>query len=119
VIHVRFIALFLTAVAPAAFAQSTEWLSYNGDLASTRYSALKELTPANVGSLKPACNYDTGETIAFQSGLVMTGGTIYFTTFNNTYAIDASTCALKWKYNRPDTTPGLGVNRGVVAGLLI
>jgi alcohol dehydrogenase (cytochrome c) len=110
---VRFIVLLLTAGAPFALGQATDWPSYNGDLASTRYSALKEITPANVGSLKPACNYDTGETIAFQSGLVMTGGTIYFTTFNNTYAIDASTCALQWKYNRPDTTPGLGVNRGI------
>ncbi len=103
----------LLALATTALAQSTDWPSYNGDLTSNRFSPLTEITAANVATLHPACTYDTGETVAFQTGLVMTQGTIYFTTFNNTFAIDASTCVLKWKYNRPDATRGLGVNRGV------
>ena len=37
---------------------------------------------------------------------------LYFTTYNTTYAVDASTCALKWKYSRPGPAGGLGVNRG-------
>ena len=37
---------------------------------------------------------------------------LYFTTYNTTYAVDASTCALKWKYSRPGPAGRLGVNRG-------
>ena len=94
-------------------AQSLEWLSYNGDLSANRFSSLSEINPGNVKNLLPACTYDTGETTAFQSGLLMTQGVVYFTTNDATYAIDASSCALKWKYSRPGGRGGLGVNRGV------
>jgi alcohol dehydrogenase (cytochrome c) len=97
----------------AARSQSVEWPSYNGDLSATRFSSLSEINTGNVKSLRPACTYDTGETTAFQSGLVMVQSVIYFTTYNTTYAVDASTCALKWKYTRPGPTRGLGVNRGI------
>jgi alcohol dehydrogenase (cytochrome c) len=40
-------------------------------------------------------------------------GVLYFTTYNTTFAIDASTCALKWKFSRPGSPGGLGVNRGI------
>jgi alcohol dehydrogenase (cytochrome c) len=103
----------LSLLAPAMFSQSAEWPSYNGDLTATRFSTLTEINPGNVKDLRSACTYDTGETVAFQSGLLMVQGVLYFTTYNNTYAVDASTCALKWKYNRPGRPGGLGVNRGV------
>ncbi len=38
---------------------------------------------------------------------------LYFTTYDTTFAVDASTCALKWKYSRPGPSGGLGVNRGL------
>ncbi|SRR5579884_2490537 len=100
-------------LAQASFGQSTEWPTYNGDLPATHFSALREITAANVKSLRQACNYDTGETATFQSGLLMVQDTLYFTTFNTTYALNASNCALKWKYTRPGPVRGLGVNRGV------
>jgi len=65
-----------------------------------------------VNTLRPTCTYDTGETTAFQSGLLMVQEVLYFTTYNTTYAVDASTCALKWKYSRPGPAGRLGVNRG-------
>jgi alcohol dehydrogenase (cytochrome c) len=99
-------------LAPMGLSQSVEWPSYNGDLSATRFSPLKEITPANVKTLRPACTYDTGETTNFQTGLLMVQGVLYFTTYDNTYAVDASSCALKWKYNRPGPKGGLGVNRG-------
>jgi len=101
------------ALARVGWGQTAEWPSYNGDLPATRFSALTEITPANVKGLRQTCTYDTGETGTFQSGLVMVQDTIYFTTFNTTYAVDASTCALKWKYTRPGPVRGLGVNRGL------
>jgi alcohol dehydrogenase (cytochrome c) len=103
----------LAVLANAGFAQSVDWPSYNGDLSATRFSPLNEITPGNVSRLRPACTYDTGEISAFQSGLLMVQGTLYFSTYNTTYAIDPSTCALKWKYSRPGPARGLGVNRGL------
>ena len=100
-------------LAQAGRAQSTEWLSYNGDLNATRFSSLSEIKPGNVKNLAPSCTYDTGETTAFQSGLLVVKGVIYFTTNTGTYAVDASSCALKWKYIRAGGRGGLGVNRGV------
>jgi alcohol dehydrogenase (cytochrome c) len=85
----------LGLLAQAGLSQSVEWPSYNGDLSGTRFSALSEINPGNVNNLRPACTYDTGETTAFQSGLLMVQGVIYFTTYGTTYAVDASTCALK------------------------
>ena len=103
----------LGLLAQMGFSQSTEWRSYNGDLTATRFSPLSEINPGNVNTLRPACTFDTGETAAFQSGLLMVQDVLYFTTYNTTYAVDASTCALKWKYGRAGPARGLGVNRGV------
>ena len=106
------VAVSLGLLAPAGFSQSSEWPGYNGDLAATRFSPLSEINAANVKDLHPVCTYDTGETTPFQSGLLMVQGVLYFTTYNSTYAVDASTCALKWKYDRPGPRGGLGVSRG-------
>ena len=106
------IAVALGLFAPAGRSQSVEWPSYNGDLGATRFSPLSEITSGNVKTLRSACTYDTGETTAFQTGLVMVQGVLYFTTYNTTYAVDASSCALKWKYSRPGPAVGLGVSRG-------
>jgi len=110
--------LYLTIVslgllAQAGRSQSLEWLSYNGDLSANRFSSLSEINSGNVKNLRPACTYDSGETTAFQSGLLMVEGVVYFTTNTATYAVDASSCALKWKYSRPGGRGGLGVNRGL------
>jgi len=106
---------FLTiALAAAALAQApAEWPTYSGDYTANRFSPLSEVTKTNVSSLKRVCTYDTGEPAVFQTGLVMVQGVMYFTSYDDTYAIDASTCALKWKYNRPGPKGGLGVNRGL------
>ena len=105
--------VLLGLVAQAGLSQSLEWPSYNGDLNANRFSSLSEINPGNVKSMLPACTYDTGETTAFQSGLLMVHGVVYFTTNTATYAVDASSCALKWKYSRAGGRGGLGVNRGL------
>jgi hypothetical protein len=60
-----------------------------------------------VGGLVP------DESTAFQTGPIVVLDVLYFTTYNTTYAIDASTCVLKWKYSHPGPPGGLGVNRGI------
>jgi alcohol dehydrogenase (cytochrome c) len=110
-IKLYLIVVTLGMFAEAGRSQSAEWPSYNGDLSSTRFSPLNEINPANVRNIRPACTYDTGETTAFQSGLLMVQGVLYFTTSGTTYALDASTCGLKWKSSLPG--PARGANRGV------
>src|SRR5579871_6889127 len=76
---------------------SADWPMYNRDYASTRYSGLTEIAGKNVTGLKQVCSYALPEKVMFESGLVASQGTMYFTTFEYTYAIDSATCALKWK----------------------
>lgn len=93
---------------------STDWPLYNGDYRSTRFSELAEITPRNVTSLRQVCAYNLPETVTFESGLVEVLGTLYFTTYEYTYAIDAGTCAVKWRERHPIATiPAAAATRGV------
>lgn len=90
-----------------------DWVTYNGSLAGDRYSPLTEVTTANVSRLRRVCAFDTPDTVSFQSGIVAAGGMLYFTTFNNTWAIDGATCQQRWKQTRAEPPTFLKVNRGV------
>ena len=78
-----------------------------------RYSPLRQITTENVSQLKQVCTFDTDDTVSFQSGLVIANGTLYATAFQNTYAIDPTTCAQKWRHSRSEPPTYLHVNRGV------
>ena len=102
------------AVTANAQTANGDWTTYNRTYAGERFSPLKQITTANVGQLRTVCTFDTGETVGFQTGPLVVGGVMYFTTFKNTYAIDAGTCVLKWKNEHPFSGPeGLGANRGL------
>ncbi len=89
---------------------------YNGDYASTRYSQLSEITPKNVAALRQICSYSLPENATFESSLVAVGGSLYFTTSEYTYSINAATCALRWRARHAVEGPG-GTVRGVaIAG---
>jgi len=92
---------------------SADWPAYNRTLAGDRYSPLAEITTANVGQLALRCAYTLPEVVSFQTGPLVVDGTMYFTTFEGSYAIDASTCTEKWsRHQRSAGPPGLAVNRG-------
>ena len=111
------LAVVLTACgskAPTEAKVSPDWPMYNGDYASTRFSQLTDITPQNVSNLKQICSYELPEKVMFESGIVAVEGTLYFTTFENTYAIDAATCAVKWHaQHKLKEVPGVGTTRGV------
>ena len=88
------------------------WMTYNRTLQGDRYSPLKEITTANVKSLKPVATFDSGERVNFETGPIVMDGTMYFTTYQTTYAVDAVTGQPKWRRSHPDSTPGLSNNRG-------
>src|SRR5205807_2602813 len=74
-----------------------DWLNYNRTLAGDRFSPLKEIDRSNVAQLKEICTYTLPEVSSLQTGPLVVDGTMYFTTDEGSYAIDASTCAEKWK----------------------
>jgi alcohol dehydrogenase (cytochrome c) len=113
--------LILTALAGVAVdvvaaepdVRQGDWPSYNGSLQGQRYSPLAQIDTTNVAGLRPICVFETPETVSFESGIVAVDGTLYFTTFGNTYAIDGATCKQKWKHTRAEPRNPLNVNRGV------
>src|SRR5579884_2463312 len=89
-----------------------DWPSYNGSYQSTRFSKLSEITRENAAGLRQLCTYVLPEHSKFESSLVAVNGILYFTTFEWTYALDAETCALKWRTKEAQVWPG-GTVRGV------
>jgi len=100
---------------PAPNVPVGDWPSYNRTLAGDRFSPLAEIDRSNVAAIKEICTYTLPEVAALQAGPVVVAGAMYFSTDTMTYAIDAATCAEKWKRSRHVATPGGGpaVNRGV------
>ena len=101
------------ASAAPPMGQAADWPEYNRTLGGDRYSPLAEITPANVGQLKLHCAYTLPELVSFQTGPLVINGAMYFTSFEGSYAIDASTCKEKWsRHDKTAGPPGLAVNRG-------
>lgn len=93
------------------------WPMYNRDYDGTRFSPLAQITASNVASLTPACTFPLGVKANLQTGIVAVDGTLYFTTAIDTYAVDATTCALRWRHTydydpQPPFDPNK-VNRGL------
>ena len=85
---------------------------YARDHASTGFSPLTEMTPANVSGLKQICSYPLPENATFESSLVTINGTMYFATGAYTYALNAANCTLKWRVQH-EMQGGAGTVRGV------
>jgi alcohol dehydrogenase (cytochrome c) len=83
-----------------ALTEPHNWLTYWGDLAGRHYSGLKQITPANVASLKSLWTYQLGGNTVETTPLVADG--IMFVTgpLNNASALDARTGHPIWKYTR-------------------
>jgi alcohol dehydrogenase (cytochrome c) len=105
-----FTAGLLCAIA-TAWGQA-DWPQHSADYASTGYSKLTGITPKNVSNLHQLCSYPLGEDTTFESSLVEVNGTLYFTGSQYTYALDAASCALKWRVRHEMQGPG-GTVRGV------
>jgi alcohol dehydrogenase (cytochrome c) len=98
---------------PASNVAPGDWPTFNRTLAGDRFSPLTEIDRSNVARLHVVCTYALPEVTALQTGPIVIGGTMYFTTDTISYAIDAGTCAERWKNVRHSPTPNrLAVNRG-------
>lgn len=90
-----------------------DWPSYNNTLSSERYSPQREIDTADVHGLKVLCTFDSGEKGGFQTGLIEAAGTLFGTTEKDTFALDPSTCAVRWRVREDVPDSFLKVNRGV------
>ncbi len=94
-----------------------EWHQYGRTPYGQRFSPLDQITPANVGTLKVAWQYETGDKklpedvgeTTYQVTPLKVGNTLYLCTPHNwAIAIDAKTGKEKWKY---DSNSGLNPDR--------
>jgi len=76
------------------------WLTYWGDLKGTHYSGLKQITPANVGTLKTAWTYQFGGPRIETSPIVVDGKMFVTGPGNDAAALDARTGRTFWRYRR-------------------
>ena len=116
--------LLATVLQGTAAQDDGQWTMPGKDYASRRYSALAQITRANVARLKPVWSFSTGVLGGHEGQPLVVGSTMYVVTpFPNVlYAFDLTRegYPLKWKY-RPDVNPtAVGVaccdaiNRGAV-----
>ncbi len=75
------------------------WLNYGGDYFSSRYSALTQITPANVKSLNLAWVYQAPVAGSWQPTPIVADGIMYLTQRpNDVIALDAATGRVFWIY---------------------
>lgn len=99
--------------AARAAVAAADWPAYNRTLEGDRFSPLDEIDTANVAQLRLVCTYTLPEVSSLQTGPIVLGGTMYFTTDTGSYAVDAATCAEQWRVERiGERRSPLGVNRG-------
>ena len=124
-------ALITIATCSPAFAQSAvptaQWPNYGNDPGGQRYSPLNQINQQNVGQLKLAWTYHTGDVSdgthakrksAFENTPIVIDGTMYISTpFSRVVALDPETGQKKWSYDphldlQSSYSEGL-INRGV------
>jgi len=91
------------------------WPTYNGDYSGRRFSTLSQITAANVKGLSLAWIYQTNGTTAIKSTPLLINGTLYLSTQDNGYAIDARTGRELWHYVWPSKGGNHLSNRGMAA----
>jgi alcohol dehydrogenase (cytochrome c) len=92
----------------------SQWLSVNNHLDGQRFSPLQEITPANAAQLHEICRLQIDGPTTFHAGLVVVDGVLYTNTGLETVAMDAATCALRWKFTYvPDEERASPSNRGL------
>ena len=110
----------------ASGADGIDWPSHGGDAGHRQYSALDQITPANVAGLAVQWTYHTGDArpngrSQIQCNPIIVHGVLYATSPQlKTFALDAASGQELWVFDPFKSaaatvdTSSLGVNRGVV-----
>jgi glucose dehydrogenase len=97
--------------------QPADWPTYNGNDSANRHSPLKQISVANVSSLKLKWVFPISY-FGLETTPLAVAGVLYVTGPNEVFALDALTGSAIWHYSRPPTSglvgdAKLGTNRGV------
>lgn len=105
----------------AAAKEPQNWITYNGDYTSRRYSTLAEVTPANVSKLELKWVLQNQVFGAWQANPLVVDGVMYLTQRpNDVMAVDAKTGSMYWLYRHtpsPDAKVCCGANNRGLAML--
>jgi alcohol dehydrogenase (cytochrome c) len=83
----------------AAAANATDWLHTNHDYGGQRFVDATVITRSNANALQPTCRYEVGDLYPFHTNPIVYRGVMYLTTPSDTIALDAATCALRWRHH--------------------
>jgi alcohol dehydrogenase (cytochrome c) len=94
-----------------------DWPSYNGQTAGSRYSALAQVTNANVSRLEAKWIFTLSDIRQSQTTPIVSDGVMYVTSSNHCFALDAGSGREIWHFQRSRTqglhgNAGQGANRG-------
>ena len=96
--EINVVAADLAVRQPAA-----DWLSYNGDYSGRRYSALAQITAANVNQLRANWVFHSRNSDRLEVTPVVVDGLMLVTSANDTFALDAQSGRTVWHHSRPIT----------------
>ena len=89
----------------SAAGEPHNWLTYSGNYASTRYTTLRQITPANVGELELQWVFQNRVFGPWQSTPLVVDGVMYLTQRpNDVIALDARTGRVFWIYSHQTPT---------------
>ncbi len=98
----------------AAAANATDWLHTNHDYGGQRFVDASGISRENAKTLQPVCRYEDGDLYPFHTNPIVYRGVMYLTTPSDTIALDAVTCALRWRHHWDyKARPNWPQNRGV------
>jgi alcohol dehydrogenase (cytochrome c) len=82
---------------------SGNWLSYNGDYSGRRYSPLSQITVKNANQLRAEWVFHSRNSDHLEVTPVVVNGTMFVTSANDTFALDAQTGRTIWHNSRPNS----------------
>lgn len=82
---------------------SGNWLSYNGDYSGRRFSPLSQINVKNVNQLRAEWVFHSHNSDHLEVTPVVVNGTMFVTSANDTFALDAQTGRTIWHNSRPNS----------------
>jgi quinoprotein glucose dehydrogenase len=107
-------ALLASSTRSPVRAAEADWPEYLGGADRAHYSPLQQITPDNVGALRVAWEFHTGDVGEMQCNPIVVDGVLYgLTAKNAVIALDAATGRERWRF-APPGAPANRVLRGLV-----
>jgi len=103
-----------SGIAGQGGAPATGWPMYNKNYDGQRFSTLTEINAGNVHGLQEVCRIKIAQGGSFHTGPLVINDVMYVTTARSTIALDARTCAVRWRsLYQPEQDEVWAANRGV------